>query len=134
MGNQTGVQNVLDVAELPILASTIIAGSGVKANAAAVATIPAVPGQTAYITGFQVTAAGATAALNVTLTLAGVAGGPITYGFAFPAGAGVPAQPFVVAFYPAIPASGTGAAISVTLPAGGSGNTSASVTVEGFYQ
>ena len=110
------------------------ASSGNKANAAAVATL-AHPdsSHTVYITGFEVTASGSTAALVVTVTVTGVAGGTLSYTFVFPAGVGVQAQPLVVNF-DAMPiqASGPGVDIVVTCPAGGAGNTNAVVNAHGF--
>jgi hypothetical protein len=132
MGVLSGV-NALDTADIPVLATSAIVGSGVVANAAAVAALAAKPGETAFLMGVQVTAAGATAALSTTLTITGLAGGTITYGYTFPAGAGVPAQPFALQFLIALQAAGPNQAITVTLGAGGAGNVSASVTIQGFY-
>jgi hypothetical protein len=133
MGVLSGV-NALDTVDIPVLGTGVVVGSGVVANAAAVATLPAKAGETAYLMGFQVTAAGASAASSVTLTIAGLAGGTISMGFTFPAGVGVPAQPLVVQYLVGLAASGPGVAIVITLPAGGAGNVSASVTAQGFYQ
>jgi hypothetical protein len=133
MGQISGLGAALDVAIVPVLATAAIASSGVVANANAVATLPAMAAMTAYITGFQITGAGATAAKSVVAQLAGVAGGPIDYSFTFPAGVGAPAQPLTVNFTVAIPAAAMNTAISLTLPAAGVGNVAAAVTVQGFY-
>lgn len=106
--------------------------SGNVANAAAVATLPAVAGQTEYISGFELTAAGATAALAVTATVAGLKGGTLSYTFVFPTGATVGALPLTVEFDPPLPASAPNTAITVTLPASGAGGTNATASAHGY--
>lgn len=109
--------------------------SGNVAAAPAVATLAAVAGKTTYMTGFQVTATGNTnAATVVNVTVAGVAGGPLTYAFVFPTGTTTPAQPLFVDFGQPLAASAPNTAITVTLPAGGAGNTNASVSAQGYQQ
>lgn len=108
------------------------AASGNVANAAATATLAAAAGATNYITGFTCTATGSTAAAVVNVTVAGLIGGTATFTFLFPAGATVLATPLLVTFPTPIPASAANTAITVTLPAGGAGNTNASVNVFGF--
>jgi hypothetical protein len=108
--------------------------SGNVANAAAVATLPGVAGQTTFITGFEVTATGSTAVLIVLVTVAGILGGTKTYEFVFPAGVTTLANPLVVEFSRPIPASAVNTAITVTLPAGGAGNTNAAATAHGFQR
>ncbi len=119
-------------AGVPADVAAVQASSGNVANAAAVATLASAAGKTAYITGFQATAAGATTGLPVTVTVAGLAGGTASYTFAFPAGVLVAATPLIVKFPVPLPASGPGVDIVVTLPAGGSGNTHAAVSAQGF--
>lgn len=116
----------------PVGATPLRAASGNVANASAAATLGGASSVLTYITGFTVTAAGATAAANVSVTVAGVTGGTMTYTFTAPAGATVAAQPLIVQFPAAIPASATNTAIVVTCPALGSGNTHASVTATGY--
>ena len=109
------------------------ASSGNKANAAASATITATDANhTPYLTGFEVTASGSTAALVVTVTVTGVVGGvTLSYSFAFPAGVGVGAVPLIKDF--STPLQGTpGGSIVVSLPPGGSGNVGAAVNAHGF--
>ena len=127
-----GASGVAGGAGVPVGATPITAASGNQANANAVATLAAAAGKTTYITGFQVTAAGATAGLAVNVTVAGVVTGTLTYTFVFPAGAAVGAQPLVVEFPEPVPASAVNTAIVVTLPAGGAGNTNAAVAAQGF--
>lgn len=110
----------------------VTASSGNVAAGAAVATLPGVAGKTTYITGFQCTAAGSTGALVVTVTVAGVITGTMSYTFSFPAGITVGATPLVVNFPRPIPASGQNVAIVVTLPSGGAGNTNATTSAQGF--
>ena len=111
----------------------LAAGSGNAANASAVATLTGTATTTVYITGFEVTGAGATAANVVTVTVAGLLGGTRSYTYTFPAGATVACQPLIVSFYPALPASAVNTAIVVTCPASGSGGTNNTVVVHGFY-
>ncbi|RUV16965.1 MULTISPECIES: hypothetical protein [unclassified Mesorhizobium] len=132
-----GVQaNPLPIAgsALPVGATAVTASSGNVANGAAVATLPGVVGQTTYITGFEITAGGATAAALVAATLSGIVGGTATYIFAAPAGVAVGAAPLVVQFAQPIPASAANTAIVLTLPALGAGNTNAAVVAHGFQQ
>lgn len=119
-------------APYPSGSAAVASSSGNVSNAVAVATLPAVAAKTNYLSGFEVTGAGATAALVVTVTVAGVVGGPLSYTYSFPAGAAVSTRPIVVAFDPPLPASGVNTAITVTCPAGGAGNTNNAVTAHGY--
>ena len=116
-----------------IVGTPLAVSSGNKANTSAAAVLPAVSGLRTWITGFTVTAGGATSASLVNVT---VSDGTwtLTYAFGFPAGATAAAVPLVVTFPNAVPSSAVNTAITVTLPAGGSGNTNASVTAVGFQQ
>jgi hypothetical protein len=120
------------VPPLPTGANAKVASSGNVAAAAATATLAAVAARTNYITGFQITASGATAALTVNATVTGLKGGTLTYTFVFPAGVDVPATPLNVAFPEPMPANAANLAISVSLPASGAGGTHAAVNVQGF--
>lgn len=117
---------------LPTGANAKVGTSANVANAAATATLPAVSGRTNYITGFQITASGATAALTVNATVTGLKGTAQNYTFVFPAGVDVPATPLIVSFATPMPANAANLAISVTLPASGTGGTHAAVNVQGF--
>lgn len=114
------------------LGTPVTAASGNVANASAVATLPGVAGKTTYLTGFQCTAAGATAALAVNLTVTGTVTGTETFTFVFPAGVAVAAQPLIVPFPTPLSASAQNTAIAVTLPAGGTGNTNAACNAQGY--
>ena len=117
----------------PASATPLIAGSGNVANATATATLTGVALKTMYITGFTMTAAGATAATSVQLTVSGLLGGSRIYIFGVPTGAGVPATPLNVAFDPPLPASAVNTSIAVSCPALGAGNLLAAVVAYGFY-
>lgn len=110
----------------------ITADSGNVANATATATLAAASGKTTYITGFSVTASGATAAKVAQVTVTGCITGTKTYTFVFPAGATVAATPLVICFGKPVPASGVNTAIAVACPASGTGGTNCTVTAEGF--
>lgn len=126
--------NPLVVADMAYPAGATILGatSGNVANASAVATLAGAAAKTTYISGFQVTGAGATAGLPVVVTVTGLLGGTQSFIFVFPAGALVGAQPLVVNFSYPIPASAVNTPIVVTCPAGGTGNTNAVVSAQGF--
>lgn len=110
----------------------IAASSGNVAASAAVATLPAGGAAvTTYITGFEVTAGGATAAANVTVAITGTTN-TLSFTFTAPAGATLAAAPLIVAFPEPIPASAANTAIVVTVPSLGAGNTHATVTAHGF--
>ncbi|MCI0541537.1 MAG: hypothetical protein L0Z50_40585 [Verrucomicrobiales bacterium] len=117
---------------VPADVSVVQASSGNVANAVAVATLASATGRTAYITGFQATASGASVALPVTLTVAGLAGGTASYTFTFTNGVLSTATPLIMNFPVPLAASGPGVDIVVTLPAGGSGNRRAAVSAQGF--
>jgi hypothetical protein len=82
-------------ANIPAGATSVQISSGNVAAGSCAAALPAVSAKTNYCTGFQVTASGATTGLPVTVTLAGILGGTLTYTFVFPAGVLVPATPLV---------------------------------------
>lgn len=106
--------------------------SGTVANASAVATLAGVAGKTTYISGFEITSAGATAASVVAATLAGILGGTATYTYACLAGGTTQNPNLQVTFTPPLPASAVNTAIVLTLPALGAGNTNATVSAHGF--
>jgi hypothetical protein len=110
------------------------ASSGNQANAAATASLAGAVGKSTWVTGFEITAGGATAASLVVATLTGVLGGTQSYVFAVPAGATVGATPLVVEFNPPLPSSAANTAITLTLPALGAGNTNAIVNIHGYTQ
>jgi hypothetical protein len=106
--------------------------SGNAANAGAVATLPAVPNKTTFISSVQFSSAGATVGLPVVATIAGLLGGTLSYIFCAPAGALIGAPPLVLNFDPPLPASGQNVPIVCTLPALGAGNTNAAASANGF--
>lgn len=111
----------------------LVNGSGNVANASAVATLTGGATTTVYISGFQVTGSGSTAALPVACTVAGLLGGSQIYTYTFAAGVLVGNTPLIVAYDPPIPASAINTPISVTCAAGGAGNTRNSVVAYGFH-
>src|SRR5512139_903147 len=114
-------------------ATPLIAGSGNIANNTAAATLTGPATTTVYISGFEVTGSGATAALPVTVTVAGLLGGTRSYTYNFAAGVLVGNTPLIVSFFPALPASAVNTAIVVTCPASGAGGTNNTVVAHGFY-
>lgn len=129
MGQSGGVQPVDQVGGTDTTPLAVSSGNVAAANA--VATLPGAVGKTTWITGFELTAAGATAALVVVATVTGPAN-TLSYVFTFPAGATVGAAPLVVEFPRPIPAAAPNTAIVVTLPSGGAGNTNAAAVAHGY--
>jgi hypothetical protein len=127
-GNPSGVSQPYPPGGVQINAS-----SGVVAAGTATATLAASATKNTYITGFQVTALGATAAANVDCTVSGLTG-PTTfhYNFSFPAGATVPATPLIVSFPNPLISNAVNTAIVTSCPSGGAGNTYTSVVAQGF--
>lgn len=116
----------------PSGATQITGASGSVAAASAVATLAAAAAKTTYITGFTVTAGGATAGVNVSLAITGLLGGTLTYVYTAPTGATVPGPVLNVQFSEPLPASAVNTAIVVTLPSLGTGNLAAAVVATGF--
>lgn len=131
----TAVGSALPVAASPYPNSStpLIAGSGNVANASAAATLTGTATTTVYISGFEVTGAGATVGLPVTVTVAGLLGGTRSYTYTFAAGALLPNQPLIVEFNPPLPASAVNTAIVVTCPASGTGGTNNTTVAHGYY-
>lgn len=111
----------------------ISASSGNVAAAAATATITAGT-KMAYITGFTVTGAGATAASIIAVTVTGVVGGTQTYNLVIPAGATTSITPLQVNFPMPISATAYGTNIVVSAPSFGAGNTNAAVVAYGYLK
>lgn len=109
----------------------VTGSSGNVANASAAATLTSAVGKTAHINGFQCTGAGATAASVVTVTVAGVITGTMSYSVAVPAGVTTGINPLIVSFPRPVPASATNTNIVVTMPALGAGNTNAVCSAQG---
>jgi hypothetical protein len=120
--------------EIPSGGTAVGASSGNKANASAAAAMPAVVGKTNYITSADITFSGATAASVVIATITGLLGGTQSAIVSVPAGATVGGTPLCLKFDPPFPASAANTAITVTLPALGSGNTNACVNVRGILK
>jgi len=139
-GDPVSIVRPLPVASSPLptdstggTAVSVKASSGNVANAAGVATIPAVAAKTAYISGFDVTGAGATAGSVVSVTVAGLLGGTATYTLTVATGVAIGNAPLAIQFSPPLPASAVNTAIVVTCPALGAGNTNNTVNAYGYY-
>lgn len=123
---------IASVLGIPLGATPVQVSSGNVANAIASATMPAVAAKINYATGFEITGAGATTGLPVTVTLTGVLGGTLSYTYTFAVGALLPNQPLIIEFPEPVPASAANIALVLSCPAGGAGNTNNSVTLHGF--
>lgn len=112
----------------------LIAGSGNVANAAAAATLTGTASTTVYLAGIEMTASGATAGLPVTCTITGLLGGTRSYTFVYAVGALIPSPPLMVEYLPPLPAAAINTPIVASCPAGGIGNTNATMVAHGFFQ
>jgi hypothetical protein len=113
-----------------------VTASGTGTTGAVTATIAALASKTAYICGFYYAGTNATAAQTGSVTVTGVVGGPMQFGFPTLAlGATVPnTLPTDEQFIPCVPATSAGVAIVVAGPALGGGATLATTTAWGYYQ
>lgn len=118
--------------DYPAGAAALTGSSGNVAAAVATATLAGAAGVTTYITGFEFTSSGATAASVVTITITGTVTGTMHYTLAVVAGATLTNQPMVVQFSPAIPASAANTSIVVSAPSLGAGNTNATMVAHGY--
>lgn len=118
----------------PVASVPLIAGSGNVANATAAATLTGTATTTVYLAGFEITGAGATAGLPVTVTVSGILGGTRSYTYVFATGATVANNTLGIQFVPPIPASAVNTPIVVSCPAGGAGNTNNTAVAHGFYK
>ena len=117
---------------LPAGATEITGSSGVVSAAAAVATLTSASARLAYLTSVSVAGLGATAAVMATITITGLLGGTINFGYPVPAGVGVAGQPMSMSFVPPLPASAVNTNIVVTVGSFGTGNVGASCMATGF--
>lgn len=113
---------------------TPLAGSATGAASAATVTFAGVAGKTNYITGIQITGAGATAASVVVGQITGVIGGPLNFDIAVPAGAAIGIQPIVANFAPPLAATGVNVTVTATIPSFGAGNTNSAINMTGYQQ
>lgn len=120
------------LSSLPSGAAQKSASSGAVANAAAAAALAAVAGRFNYLTGFEITGLGATAAAGVEVTITGLAGGTLTFMYGFVAGAALINQPLIVNFPQPLKGAAVNTAITVSCPAGGAGNLKNTANIHGF--
>lgn len=117
---------------VPSDATWMNSSSGNVANTTAAAILSATSGKTCYVTGIEITFGGASVAANIVANLTGLAGGTISYVVVVPGTVTNPTVPFTVQFNPPLPASAANTAITINLPALGTGNTHACVNIHGY--
>lgn len=125
----------LNVAPVPYTSAMVpeTASSGLVSNASTVATLAAAAGKTTYITGFQCSGGGATAATAVSISVAGVITGTMTYVDGVQLATALNGvSTLSIQFNPPVPASATNTQIVVTQNAAGTGGTSAVCNAQGF--
>jgi|SRR5882757_8662826 len=108
------------------------ASSGNVAAAVATATLTGAATKTVYITGFEVTGAGAVAGIAVTVTVTGVAGGTLSFTYTAATGVAVGNFPLIIEFPQPIAASAVNTPIAVSCPSLGTGNTNNTVVAHGY--
>lgn len=133
--NPDGTVFASPIQDAALTADTQVTGtSGNVAASPAVATLPAVAGKFTYVTGFEFTAAGASAALDVIATLVGCVSGTLSYIVVATSTVTTAVAPLIVQFSTPIASSAVNTAITLTVPSLGSGNTNACANIHGFYQ
>jgi hypothetical protein len=110
----------------PMLATATGAATGISTS------LNPSAGRTSYLSGVQVTGLGATTGSIVTLGIAGLQGGTLTFYITVPTGATVPIVPLILGFNPALPANGPNTNIFTSLASFGTGNTVANLSTQGF--
>jgi hypothetical protein len=136
----TGVLVAEQTAYLPPSATSVSAEVDIDVSAfsgaagATTVTLLGAAGATTFITGFEVTGTGATAAQVTIVTISGILGGSKQYALVIPAGITLLVNPLIVEFSRPIPASAVNTAIVVTVPSFGAGNTTAATTAHGFQR
>ena len=130
------VMGVVGATPIPMLpaAGISLTASATGAASAITATLAAAVGKTTFITGFQITGAGATGASVIVVTITGVITGTMSYDIVVPAGVTASITPLIVTFPVAVPASATNTTIVVNVPSFGAGNTNSAVAAQGFQQ
>lgn len=120
-----------NMAPYPSGATPLVESSGDVAAATATATLPAAANKYTYITGFEITGSGATAASVIQAT---ITDGTWTETFDLAVVAGVTLQnaPLMRTFSPPLKASAPNTAITVSCPSLGSGNAHNCVNAEGY--
>jgi hypothetical protein len=114
-------------------ATQVVGSSGVVAAAgSAVATLTSAAGRLAYLTGLAVSGLGATAASVAAITITGLLGGTVNFGYPVPAGVGVAGPPMSLSFVPPLQASGPNVNIVVTVASLGAGNTAVAAMAQGY--
>lgn len=109
-------------------------------GAAAIApALPATPGKTNYLEGFEISGSGATAASVIEVNITGLNGGTLYYELPIVAGVTLAAFPLIgpvyaIHFPEPIPATGVNVAITLNVPSFGAGNTASSATLYGFQK
>jgi hypothetical protein len=114
---------------LPSISGAVAALNAIATGTtgAVTATLPGAPGDTTYLCGLDVSAAGGTATVSP-ITVTGLLGGTFTY-----QGVNAGGVPYTHAYWPCIPASAINTSISVTTTADGTA-TAVNVQVWGFRQ
>lgn len=131
----------LALAFLFLLASAAMAGQPIKsassgnvAAATATATLTGGAQSWTYLTGFEITYGGATAAACVNATITGLLGGTATYVICAPAGVAVGGVPLTTRFNPPLQSAAVNTNIVVSMPTLGAGNTNAAIVAHGYVE
>lgn len=130
--NTVSITGSINVSSLyPTGATPMISASGNVANATGSASLNGFASATTYLSGFEVTGAGATAGNPVIVTVTGLSA-TLSYIYTAVAGTQSPNASLVMAFNPPLPASAVSTAIVVSCPPLGAGSTHNAVVARGF--
>lgn len=116
------------------LTRTQLVAQSTTAASANNVTLTGSAGLTTYMTGFEVTGAGATSASVIAISTTGVAGAQLQYSLVIPAGATTSITPLIVEFTEPVASSAVAGNIVLQVPSFGVGNTNVAVTIHGFKQ
>lgn len=120
---------VADISPAPLNA----AFSGANTTGPSTATITPPSDKFAYVTGFEITGLGATAAAQVTATLGALLGNvTFSYEIVVPAGVTTALPSLIVQFTKPVCGSAKGQAVTLSVPGFGAGNTNLNINLHGF--
>ncbi len=120
---------------IPEIRPLAIGTSNVSGNVAISCVLPAVVGAKTYLSGFHVTAGGATAASMINVTVTGLQAGTLAYEVLVPAGTGNTNSSvlnFEVKLPIDLPTNAVNSAVTISVPSPGAGNTNVAVVAYGF--
>lgn len=123
---------VIQSSQYPNASTPVSCSTGNIAAATATCTMPATSGKFTYITGFDITASGATVGSVVTCTLTNTGSGTHSYTFAATAGALLSDTPLIKTFSTPLKATASNTSPVLSCPSLGTGNTNMTINADGY--